>query len=175
MKTKQLLFLEGFFFGVLTTTLLLVCILYPIVSKAAQITFGPEIFMKKGTSLSTVKHLNIAKEFKTKHDNVFWKLKAGYWADNRPGAKDAFQFGPSIGLVLKPFKYFDVRVEAGIIGISKTDSYLGSWWNITECISGGFRDTTAVAAIQFCHYSSGRSDVSNQGRNPAMLMAGIGF
>lgn len=125
-------------------------------------------------SISDVKYLGLAKEFYLS-PNIFWKLEVGYWADKRPGARPGLIIGPSLGLVIHPFKYFDLRVNAGIAGITQRDAYLGGPFQFTEEVFFGMREGTAFIGTSCWHVSSAGIFRPNIGRNFCALTAGYGF
>ena len=141
-------------------------------ASAYQIRFGPEI-LTKSNSLADVKYLSVSKEWDVR-ENVFGKMEVGYWDDKRGDARNAFIFNPGIGLVLNPFKYFDIRVSAGVSFQTAVDQYLGSYWNFTEAVFAGFRDGDARIGLEFNHISCGCSK-PNRGRNFLTIVAGWGF
>lgn len=155
----------GFFIGALVMALAFF-LLAPKDACAVEVEFGVQSFEDP----EQVLQLAISEDFEIK-DNLFWRARVGYWNDDRAVGESSVFGGPSFGVKLEPFNYFDVRVEVGMIAVAKTDIFLGSWWNFTECGSMGFKDGQARAGVRVCHASSGRSDVPNRGRNMALVFA----
>lgn len=155
----------------LASTNLILLLLSPS-AHAYQLRFGTEV-LTQSNSISDVKFLSVSKEFDLK-PNVFWKIELGYWADKRKGASNSFILNPGVGLVINPFKYFDIRVAAGLSAISSVDKYLGSYWNFTQELFVGFKDGDARIGLTLNHVSCG-CDKPNIGRNFVTLTAGYGF
>jgi len=137
-------------------------------ASALQIRFGPGI-LTKAPSISDVKFLTIAKDWEVK-ENVYWKIEAGGWTDNRKGAENSFWGGPAVGLVLQPW-ILDVRVSVGVAVISHTDVHLGGHFQFYEDLFAGIRDGDAAIGFTFSHLSSAGLFTPNRGRNFLTLTA----
>jgi len=139
---------------------------------AAEIQFGPGV-LTKANSITDVKHLAISEDWDIR-PNVDWRLRVGYWVDNRKGAHDALYINPSIGLTVQPW-IVDVRIHAGIAIISHTDIYLGGRAQFTEAVFIGIKDPGAYAGVECSHLSSAGIFKPNIGRNFCGIVAGIEF